>query len=320
MSRITTALAVIALSAPMFAAGGGNVTEIMLVATYHMSNPGQDLNNVQVDDVLAPRRQQEIAQVTESLARFKPTRVAVEWPEDITSERYAQYAAGTLPVSRNEVVQLGFRLARSARLAEVNGLDVEGDFPFDDVQKWAKAHGRETVIDGLLAVGKAEVEKITKLQQTESVGGILRYLNQAGEIALNHSFYPPMLSMGSGTDQPGVKLLSSWYTRNLAICAKLVQTVKAGDRVVLFFGQGHIYLLRQCLSEQPNIKLVDALAYLPAASAAPKGGQGAAVESDIPMMLHVTGSTIRHSFALVIHDGARPRGSPSDWKPPRVCP
>jgi len=46
-----------------------------------------------------------------------------------------------------------------------------------------------------------------------------------------------------------------------------------------------------------------------------KAGQGGAVVSDIPMLLHVTGSTIRHSFALVIHDGARPRGSPSTGSP-----
>ena len=117
MSRIATSLAAIALAAPMLAAGGGADTEIMLVGTYHMSNPGQDLNNVKVDDVLTPKRQAEIVAVAESLARFKPTRVAVEWPEDISSERYAKYLAGTLPESRNEVVQLGFRLARAAQLA-----------------------------------------------------------------------------------------------------------------------------------------------------------------------------------------------------------
>ena len=58
----------------------------------------------------------------------------------------------------------------------------------------------------------------------------------------------------------------------------------------------------------------------PAGALRLKAGQGGgAVESDIPMMLHVTGTTIRHAFALVIHDESRPRGSPSDWKPPGAC-
>jgi quercetin dioxygenase-like cupin family protein len=57
----------------------------------------------------------------------------------------------------------------------------------------------------------------------------------------------------------------------------------------------------------------------PAGALRLKAGEGAAVESDIPMRLYVTGSTIRHAFALVIHDSTRPRGSPSQWKPPGAC-
>jgi len=59
-----------------------------------------------------------------------------------------------------------------------------------------------------------------------------------------------------------VNVLSAWYTRNLAICARLLQAIKPGDRVVVFYGQGHIYLLQQCLREQAGVQLVDPLSYL----------------------------------------------------------
>jgi hypothetical protein len=262
MKKLLT-LAILVTSAAAVAADAASTTEIMLVGTFHMANPGQDLHNVKVDDMLLPRRQAEIEAVADALARFKPTRVAVEWPADITNERYAKFLAGTLPESRNEVVQLGFRLARKQKLQQVDGLDVEGDFPFDDVAAWAKTHGRQAEIDRVMAEGEAEVNKLTALQETKTVGGVLRYLNEPGEIALNHSFYPPMLTMGSGSEQPGVRLVSAWHQRNLAICARLLEAVKPGDRVVVFYGQGHIYLLRQCLSEQPAVKLADSLKYLP---------------------------------------------------------
>jgi Family of unknown function (DUF5694) len=71
-----------------------------------------------------------------------------------------------------------------------------------------------------------------------------------------------MLTLGSGDEQPGVKLVSAWYARNLAICARLLQEIKPGDRVVVFYGQGHIYLLQQCLREQAGVQLVDPLSYL----------------------------------------------------------
>jgi hypothetical protein len=237
-------------------------TQVMLVGTYHFSNPGKDLNNVKAVDVLTADRQRELAKVVTSLARFAPTQVAVEWPAQVVTEQYPKYRDGTLPESRNEVVQLGFRLARERNLPAVLGLDVEGDFPFEPVAAWAGKHGRGGEIDAMMAMGAKETAHISALQDKTSIGGVLRDLNSNESIGRNHSFYPPMLTMGGGDEQPGVKLLSAWYERNLAICARLLQKVKPGDRVVAFYGQGHIYLLRQCLSEQPDVQLVDPLSYL----------------------------------------------------------
>jgi len=237
-------------------------TQVLLVGTYHFSNPGKDLNNVKAVDILAAPRQQELGKVIASLARFAPTQVAVEWPAQVVDERYAKFRAGQLPESSNEVVQLGFRLARERGLANVHGLDVEADFPFEAVDAWARKHGRGAEIDALLAFGAKETEHISALQEKTSIGGVLRDLNTRESIARNHSFYPPLLTMGSDDDQPGVKLLSAWYTRNFEICARLLQAIKPGDRVVVFYGQGHIYLLQQCLREQADVQLVDPLSYL----------------------------------------------------------
>jgi MFS family permease len=45
--------------------------------------------------------------------------------------------------------------------------------------------------------------------------------------------------------------------------AVLLKAVEPADRVVEFFGQGHVYLLKQCLAEAPGVELADPLAYLP---------------------------------------------------------
>jgi Family of unknown function (DUF5694) len=263
MHRILAIGSIIATlgSAPALAAEPARA-QVMLVATYHFSNPGQDLNNVKSVDVLAANRQREIDAVVNALARFGPTKVAVEWPAKLVDERYPKYLDGTLPESRNEVVQLGFRLARERKLAAVLGLDVEGDFPFDAVTAWAGKNGRSAEIDALMAAGKQEVERISALQDKTTIGGVLRDFNTDEAIGRNHAFYPRLLTMGAGAEQPGVKLLAAWYERNLAICARLLQQLKPADRVVAFYGQGHIYLLRQCLREQPTVQLVDPLDYL----------------------------------------------------------
>lgn len=264
MSRFHCLLAALAtvLCAPALGAVAPEA-QVLLVATYHLSNPGLDLNNVQSDDVLKPERQAQLQAVSDALARFQPTFVGVEWPAEVVAERYPQYLAGTLAASRNEVVQLGFRLGKQLQLPKVHGLDVHGEFPFEAVQKWAQANGRMAEIESQIAVGARETKHISELQARGTIGDALRYLNEPGSIAGNHAFYPAMLTLGSGAEQPGVVLVSSWYARNLAICARLLQQLRPDDRAVVFYGQGHAYLLRQCIDEAPGARTVDARNYLP---------------------------------------------------------
>jgi hypothetical protein len=253
---LVTALAV----APALAA---EPVSVMIVGDFHMSNPGRDMHNTQVDDVLAPKRQAEIAAVTDALARFRPTMVAMEWPQDLADQRYEAYLKGTLAVSRNEVVQLGFRLARTAGLTSVAGIDVDGDFPYEAVANYAGAHG----MSGLLDDANAEIERFVKTQDAllakGTVGGLLRTLNDPKLIADGNGFYRTMLKVGGGGEQPGADLLTGWYRRNFLICANLVQRAKQGDRVVVFYGAGHAFLLRQCVSEMPGYRLVEPNDYLP---------------------------------------------------------
>jgi quercetin dioxygenase-like cupin family protein len=48
-------------------------------------------------------------------------------------------------------------------------------------------------------------------------------------------------------------------------------------------------------------------------------GETMTVPGNIPMELNVSGKTLRRAFALVIHDSAQQRGTPSDWKPSGAC-
>jgi len=237
--------------------------EVMIVGTYHMANPGLDLHNTRSDDVLAPRRQQELAAVAAALARFEPTLVAVEWPADTTRERYRAYRDGTLGESRNEVVQLGFRLAQAAGLDAVHGIDADGDFPYAPVQAFAQAHGQDAVLAEAHAQIGAAVVELQDVIDGGSIAQALRWMNEPRRIADDNAFYRRLLRIGAGAEQPGLDLLTAWYRRNFAICANLLQLTKPGDRAVVFYGAGHAYLLRQCIEETPGLRLVEANEYLP---------------------------------------------------------
>ena len=259
LSRAACALALIAApcTAGAAPAAAPATVQVMIVGDFHMSNPGRDLHNVTVDDVLAPKRQAEIAKVTDALNRFHPTVVAAEWPADIASERYGKYLAGTLAPSHNEVVQLGFRLAKTAGLKAFSGIDVDGDFPFEAVDAYAKAHGQSAILDQAQAQIESFVQTQDRMMKTSTVGATLRYLNDPKLIAGGNGFYRNTLKIGGGTTQPGADLLTAWYRRNFLICANLIQISRPGDRVVVFYGSGHSFLLRQCVAETPGFRLVE---------------------------------------------------------------
>lgn len=125
--------------------------EVLVLGTFHMANPGRDIFNTQVDDMLAPKRQQEIAELATVLARFKPTKIAVENDsQSRLSDRYARYLAGQYTLTTNEIDQIGLRLAKEMGHTAIYAVDADGDFPFPRVVNFAKATGQSAKLDGWL--------------------------------------------------------------------------------------------------------------------------------------------------------------------------
>jgi hypothetical protein len=229
--------------------------EVMVVGMYHMSNPGHDLHDAKSDDVLQPARQIELDKLTDRINGFHPTKVGVEWDASEVKERYPRFLSGKLAPSYNEVVQVGFRLAQKAS-AEVYGLDADGEFPWQRLENYANAYGFKQLLS---PPGWGDDLELQRRIDHEGIISALWYLNQPEHIRRENGGYRSLLRIGSGADQPGADLLAAWQHRNLLICSNLLQVAEPGDRIVVFFGAGHAYLLRQCVEETPGLVLVDPL-------------------------------------------------------------
>ena len=85
---------------------------IMILGSGHLANWGADRINFKMDDVLAPKRQAELQELAEQLARFKPTKIAVEvderWDTEL-QEEYNGYLKDNFQLERHEIHQIGFR-------------------------------------------------------------------------------------------------------------------------------------------------------------------------------------------------------------------
>jgi hypothetical protein len=238
---------------------------ILILATYHFGNPGLDVVQVQVPDILAAKQQEEVARIADALAGFRPTRVAVEAVLEAAGRLdslYAGYRRGEHSLGPSEVQQLGFRLAHRMDLPRVHPVDHRGEFPFQAVMAYASQHDPDFVAEVMATIGRVTDES-NRRHRDWTIGQILRQMNQPEELAEGHGLYLSMNRVGAGDTQVGADLVSRWYERNIRIFANLQAMAQPGDRVLLIIGQSHAPILRELVRGDPTMVLVEALEFLP---------------------------------------------------------
>jgi hypothetical protein len=243
---------------------------LMVLGTPHLANHGKDVVNSKIDDVLAPQRQQQIEALVSALAAWRPTRVVVEFPASRQQEldaRYAAYRAGSYALTRNEVDQIGMRLAARLQLPRVDAADWNGMPPGDeasmDWDAYANRKGMAGVVTAIRDPRKAELQDLAGIP----LAGLLSRMNTPEALAARHRRYFDFAMLGDDEEAPGANWVANWHGRNLRIFARLVRIADdPADRVLVIYGAGHAPLLRQFAGQSGAFQVIDPLPYLRAAA------------------------------------------------------
>lgn len=238
--------------------GDAQKPTVLVLATYHMDNPGLDVMNVQADNVLTEKRQKEIHEFVNLLKRFKPTKIAVEVPfgSDNLDERYSRYLRGEYQMTRSETDQIGFRLAKESNHPKIYGVDANGAFDIGRVFAFAGANNQQDLVDRGLLIGKRQVAEVNKLIQTTTITNIYKAMNDQRRINEGHQAYMMMSRIGKDKEYPGVGLLADWYERNLKIFSNIERiTESKDDRILIIIGGGHVKLLQQFIEDSGEYNL-----------------------------------------------------------------
>lgn len=244
---------------------------LLVLGTPHLENHHRDIVNSNVEDVLTPARQREMAQVVSALAATKPNHVAVEWratDQAKLDERYAAYRAGRYVLTADERDQIGLRLAAMLGLARVDAVDWLEENPGTDddydFAKWLKAHGRAGELATLTADGQRKADAQDAVNHCHQIADWLRELNTPAYVAWDEALYFRIARFGDAVSNPGAAWVGAWHARNLRIAANLLRVAgRPGDRTVAVFGAGHAELLRR-YGEGMGFTVADTLAALPA--------------------------------------------------------
>lgn len=240
---------------------------LLIIGTHHFDSKA-DAVNFDADDVLSPKRQEEIQELVRRLQEFNPTKVAIEAPAEEHEEYVAQYRAylnGEYADERNEIYQVGFRLART--------LGHEKVYPIDwnkravgmdtDIGTFAEQNNQTHLLEEALNIARAQVETMEQIQATGSIIDLYRFTNDPEIVRETHWLYYKLARIGSTTHFPGANYMQHWYGRNLKIYINLSRLVESHDeRILLIIGGGHVWFLRQFAQEDGLFTLEDPGPYL----------------------------------------------------------
>ncbi len=241
---------------------------LLMLGSYHMSNPGLDMFNLQADDVQTPKRQAEIQAVVDRLALWQPTKVAIEAPlgDSLAQARYQAYLRGELTLSNSEKEQIGFRLAKQLGHDKIYPIDVRQGLDGSEMEKLVKANPEKygPYLANLQNTGKTVISLMGKWLQEGSIGAMLYKMNDASVNEVGHAVYfQSLMPIVEGNNYAGPGMVVDWYQRNLHIFSNLHQiSDRPDDRIFIVYGAGHIPLLQQFANDSPYFRVDSVQDYL----------------------------------------------------------
>lgn len=256
---------------------GEHKPKVMILGVFHFSNPGLDSYQQQFDfNILEKKRQKELEVVLNKIAEFKPTKILVEWDrikyDSLLNISYNNFLQGKISIEseENEVYQIGYKLGKKLGHDKIYASDASSDW-FGAELDWDNYNEEEY----LKARGQLEKSRrydynsIYRLQ--DSLKGVqplrehLMMINSPESRLKSHQVYlTNTILNGAGESYLGADSVARWYRRNLRIFSNVLDVVDFSkeERILLIYGSGHVWQLRQFFKDSPDFEYVEVNKYL----------------------------------------------------------
>jgi uncharacterized protein YgfB (UPF0149 family) len=237
--------------------------KVLMLGLFHFDNPGFDAVKYTPIDVMQPKQQAYLQGLVKRIARFKPTKVLLEYPpskDEVFNERYSNFVAGKYELPKNEIYQLGFRIAKLSGHARVYGFDVHAP-AFED-KLWGNLSAAPATDKKLMTLIETESKRLNVAHQKMSLKEILTMSNTSKEDLRNKGFYMLLNDVGANTGLfYGADSAANWWQRNLRMYAVVQTQASPGERVLVIAGSGHTAIQRDLLRADADRQAEDILKY-----------------------------------------------------------
>ncbi len=257
---------------------GDHKAKVAILGVFHFANPGLDEYKQEFAfDILDKDRQDELDDVLVALQKYQPTKILVEDPrikrDSILNIEYQNYLEDRFDISllRSETYQIGFKLAKQLGHAKIYASDTEKlkwcgtelDWNQYDEDAYLQAQGNFDKARRYQYIKKYRFQD--SLKSVVPLINFLSFKNTLSNRLKDHQAYLTEVSLvGAGDLYVGADAVARWYQRNIRIFANTydVTSFSKEDRILLIYGSGHVWTLKQMFQDSPDFDYVEINNYL----------------------------------------------------------
>ncbi|PRY02943.1 hypothetical protein CLV24_14412 [Pontibacter ummariensis] len=248
--------------------------KVMFLGTFHFSYRNKDIIVTEKKDqldVMSPEAQKDLEKVNRQLAKFKPTKIAVEVMPEKQAELdslYQAYLEGRYTLTADEVYQIGFKLAKELGHQRLYCINTMGDLDTYQTPGATKFELREDKKERMekfwtymraKTLERAEIDK-ELFSHEGSLYKVIQRHNHPETIRRKHENYfrEAFQYEEKPYDYTGVDWYSAtWFNRNLRIFRNIQRiTESPDDRILVIYGAAHVALLQEAVESSPTHQLV----------------------------------------------------------------
>ena len=237
----------------------------LLLGTFHFNNfnpkNNGDVLQVQIPDILTAKRQQELKEITTAIVAFKPDKIFVEYhhsKQEKLDSLYANFEEEDYKLKRNEIFQIGFRVAKELQHKRVYAMDYNTSFPYGDVIEAMKNANQFHLIEkDSLELVKIEKFENSLYNSNKTLAELLFYQNDNKRRIEDINWYLSLANQAGKKDNfIGAFLTSEWYKRNLYMYSLIQKNITTkDDKIMILAGASHIGMFKDFIDKNPEWKV-----------------------------------------------------------------
>ena len=240
--------------------------KVSMLGTFHFAGT-TDMAAIKMEDVLGERRQKEIKELVDLLAKYQPTKVLVEYPfskQDTLRKRYQNYLKGEYTLTSNEIGQVGFRLAKKLGHSDIYAIDHRMELPFQPLMTYCEENNLMGKMEQFIFDIRSFTDEKSKILAAMKLSDFLRTMNTDQFDRISRKIYlQDMLEYGSTGNEVGIDMTVAWYKRNLIMMNNIFRCIEgAQDRVLVLVGSSHRAMIKEFIMDREDVEYVEIADFL----------------------------------------------------------